>query len=75
MGGSVSATLLSAPVSYAYSLYQQTVPHVGPRAAWTTAVHCAGLTTAAERAALRQAISDTPAPPAPPAPPSKRRKR
>lgn len=71
----MSATVLSATVSYAYSVYQQTVAHVGPRAAWTTAVHCAGLTSAAERAALRQAIDDTPPPPPAPRAPSKRRQR
>jgi hypothetical protein len=54
----MTAEILSAKVTYAVSLYQQTVEKLGPRAAYQTAVELAGITTAAERAAMRNAIAN-----------------
>lgn len=54
-----TVTQLSARASYAYSLYMQTVDTLGPRAAYDAAVAIAGL-SAAERAALRTAVTMTP---------------
>lgn len=53
----MSVDVLSASVSYAYSLYQQSVAALGPREAYAVAVKVAQLTTPAERAALRNAVS------------------
>jgi hypothetical protein len=53
----MNAKVLSASVTYAVKLYLETVDELGARVAYDTAVAVAGLTTATERAQMRNAIA------------------